>query len=602
VTPARAVADPLSTTMRLSLSARLLTVLAACTLLHCASGSTGGDVSGDDSTPGSSGGTSGGASSSGASSSGGSSGGSSGSTSGSSSGGGDDDAADSTVDDEGGALDATVDAPSTDATGGGGEGAAPEASPGDATTIDATMPVEASAPEAGGNPVDAGPDAIVEASVDAGGGASEGAAPDDAGGDCAPNGEFTQTSFVSLAVPPGAPLSQTENDPLPGDGGAGPAGWNFYQISGAECRDGSPTGFYVHYGTAPKLFIYLEGGGACSSATFCSHNPANMNQSFPGGAPTQGQTIGGSIAAFSTTPQQPYVPTPASGLTAAYSPGIFDFTNAANPLKDWSGVYVPYCTGDVHFGTADNVTIPSDGVLPALTGQHFVGHLNLQRFIARIVPTFPSVTQVLLAGASAGGFGAGLNYGMVQDSFGEIPVTVLDDSGPPFRVAYLPACVQEQWRELWGFNAALPSDCAECFRSDGSGLTDLVLYWNHKYANARVGLVSTIEDEVMRLFFASGDDSCASNNATLLDTEQVTGGYTGAEYTAGLQDLVTTYACTGALATYYIGGQNAAFPNPTYHQHIFRQEFYTADTNDGGITMAQWTSNLLSGNLQIAGP
>jgi hypothetical protein len=597
--------------MRLSSSPRLCAVLAACALLHCASGSTGTNevVGGDDATQGSSGGASGGGSGSGSSSSG-----SSGS-SGSSSGVEDDGATDSTL---ASSDDATVDAPGEDVASGDDGATAAETGPsdapaGDVTTADATPPQDASTdasskPETGGGsadsgtpPVDAGADATIDATVDASGG-TDSSTSVDAGADCAPNSQYVQTTFVNLAVPPGAPLSQTENDPLPGDGGAAPSGWSFYQISGAQCRDGSPTGFYVHYGTSEKLFIYLEGGGACSSATFCTHNPSTMSQSFPGGAPTQGQTIGGSIAAFSTTPQEPYVPTPASGGNPAYSPGIFDFTNPANPVKDWSGVYVPYCTGDVHFGTADNVTVPGDGVLPALTGQHFVGHLNLQRFIARIVPTFPDVTQVLLTGASAGGFGAGLNYGMVQDSFGSVPVTVLDDSGPPFRIGYLPACVQQQWRQLWGFDAALPSDCAECARSDGSGLTDIVLYWHHKYGNARVGLVSTTQDEVMRLFFASGDNDCATNNATLLDTEQLAGGYTGAQYTAGLQDLVSTYACTGALATYYIGGQSSTFPNPTYHQHIFRSEFYTADTNDGGITMAQWTSNLLAGNLQIVGP
>jgi hypothetical protein len=468
-------------------------------------------------------------------------------------------------------------------------------------TVDAapdatTTPDTGTGNEAG--TADAGPGTGPDAPADTGGG-TETSTAGDAGSDCAPNSQFVQTSFVSLAVTPGTALSQSENDPLPGDAGAAPTGWHFYQIAGAQCRDGSPTGFYVHYGTAQKLFIYLEGGGACSSATFCSHNPSTMNQSFPGGAQSQGQTIGGSLGAFSTTPQQPYLPTAAMGITPAYSPGIFDFTNAANPVKDWSGVYVPYCTGDVHFGTADNVTVPGDGLLPALPNQHFVGHLNLQKFIARLVPTFPSVTQVLLTGASAGGFGAGLNYGMVQDSFGSVPVTVLDDSGPPFRIAYLPACVQQQWRQLWGFDAALPSDCAECFRSDGSGLTDIVLYWHHKYANAKVGLVSTMQDEVMRLFFGSGNNNCATNNATTLS---LTGGQTPAAYTAGLQDLVSTYACTGALAAYYIGGSNPNFPNPTFHQHIFRSEFYTADTNDGGITMAQWTANLLAGSLQIVGP
>jgi hypothetical protein len=436
------------------------------------------------------------------------------------------------------------------------------------------------------------------------GSTSSGGAPTggEGGGTCAAD-ESTQESFVNLAAPKLAALSQSENDAIPAPSGttlAVPQGWHYYAISGAMCRDGSPAGIYVHYGTANKLFIYLEGGGACSSPTFCSHNPAAVAQAFSGGAQSQGQTVGGSLGSVTGGAYQaPYVPTAASGLTAAYSPGIFDFTNAANPVKDWSGVYVPYCTGDVHFGTADNVTIPGDGVLPALTGQHFVGYRNMQKFIGHIVPTFPDVTQVMLTGASAGGFGAGLNYGMVQDTFGNVPVTVLDDSGPPFTTMDLPACVQKEWRDLWGFDAALPSDCAECTSSDGSGLTNIIMYWHHKYPHARVGLVSTTQDEVMRLFFGSADSNCASNNATLLSAS---GGYSGMQYTQGLQDLVTAYRCTGVFATYYIGGQNPNFPYANYHQHIFRSEFYTVDTNSGSQTMAQWATDFLNGTLDIDGP
>jgi hypothetical protein len=432
--------------------------------------------------------------------------------------------------------------------------------------------------------------------------AASGSADAGAPSSCAPYGQFPQTSFVDLAAPLGTPLDRNENDAIPGDAGStSPQGWNFYSVPGALCRDGSATGLYVHYGSSDKLFIYLEGGGACSSATFCSHNPANIATVFSGGPQSQGQTIAGSLL-FSSAPQQPYVPTPASGITPAYSPGMFDFTNSANPFKDYNGVYIPYCTGDVHFGTADNVTIPGDGVLPALPNQHFVGYRNMQKFIGRIVPTFPGLSQVVLTGASAGGFGAGLNYGMVQDSFGKIPVTVLDDSGPPFRAQYLPACLQRQWRDLWGFDKALPSDCAECFNADGSGLTDIVIYWLHKYKTATVGIVSTAQDEVMRLFFSSGDNACASNNATALTLTQALGGFTGMQYAQGLDDLRTTYSCTGRLATYYIGGQNPNYLNPTYHQHVFRSEFYQAITNDGGTTMAQWAADLTSGTIHDVGP
>jgi hypothetical protein len=457
-------------------------------------------------------------------------------------------------------------------------------------------------PPPGGGATSGGDSGSPEDSLASGG--EDGSAVDGGATGCAANDKYPQTTFVSLAVTPGQPLTKGQSDAVPGDAGVlTPAGWDFHQ--GGLCRDGSPAGFYVHYSptSSDKLFIYLEGGGACDSATFCSHNPANIQTVFSGGAATQGQTIVGSLS-FATTGQVPYTATPAQGLSPAYSPGMFDFTNAANPFQNWNAVYVPYCTGDVHFGTADDVDIPGDGLLGDSPHQHFVGHLNLQSYVARIVPTFPNLSQVVLTGASAGGFGAGLNYGMVQDSFGpRVPVVVLDDSGPPFSVQYLPACLQKKWRQIWGFDAALPSDCKECFQSDGSGLTDIVYYWLHKYPSARVGTVSTLQDEVIRLFYAQGLNSCASDNASSLTFGQaLCGGFTCAQYTAGLDDLVTTFGCTGRLATYLIGGQNPSYTNPTYHQHIFRSEFYQALTNDGGITMAQWASDFLGGKVEMVGP
>ncbi len=412
---------------------------------------------------------------------------------------------------------------------------------------------------------------------------------------CAASNKYPQTHFVDLAVPLGTAVVKGQSDRLPDDAGAAPAGWDFHE--GGLCRDGSPAGFFVHFApsSSDKLYIYLEGGGACDSATFCTHNPANMETVFSGGAATQGQTIAGSLS-FSKTPQVPYVP------DGGYSPGIFDFTNMDNPFKDWNAVYVPYCTGDVHFGTLDSVDIPDQGITAGVKAQHFVGHLNLQKYIAQIVPTFPNLSQVLLTGASAGGFATGLNYGMVQDTFGKVPVIILDDSGPAMAVQYVPACLQKQWRTLWGFDAALPTDCTECSNADGSGLTNIDYYWLQKYGTARVGVVSTVQDEVIRLFFSQGDTSCASDDATILTLDQSTGGYTGKEYTQGLEDLLSTFQCTGRFASYYIGGTNPKYMHPTYHQHIFRNEFYQAITNDGGTTMAQWASDFVNDKIENLGP
>ena len=80
----------------------------------------------------------------------------------------------------------------------------------------------------------------------------------------------------------------------------------------------------------------------------------------------------------------------------------------------------------------------------------------------------------------------------------------LNDSGPPFSEQYLPACLQKNWSKLWGFDAALPKDCAECSMADGSGPTNIDYYWMHKYPKLTLGVVSTMQDEVIRLFFSQG--------------------------------------------------------------------------------------------------
>ena len=43
-------------------------------------------------------------------------------------------------------------------------------------------------------------------------------------------------------------LDRNHSDPLLTDAGvATPAGWNFYKIDNAICRDGSPNGIFVRY-------------------------------------------------------------------------------------------------------------------------------------------------------------------------------------------------------------------------------------------------------------------------------------------------------------------------------------------------------------------
>ncbi len=388
----------------------------------------------------------------------------------------------------------------------------------------------------------------------------------------------TAPGYMNLAPTMGAPLDRNGGTTLTP---AAPTGWIWYPIDGAICRDGSPTGFFVHYGTAPKLAIYLEGGGACINNDFCIYNPANKDQILTG----NGETVIGSAFGSAAGRQQP-------GVYEGVPHGMHDLTNTANPYKDWSHVYVPYCTGDVHFGTR------MDSIVPGVTApQQFVGYRNMQKFIARIVPTFENeVNQVVLTGASAGSFGAALNFSMVQDAFGSVRVFPILDSGVPFEDSHWPSCMQQQWRTLWGLNDAMPADCAECFQADGGGMIQLADFLLDKHPNARLAVVSGLNDEVIRLFFSPGLENCATiTTATpvgiTLGQFSPTVYITAAEYEASLRGVKAKYMSTNRMSTYFIGGLIA-----NLHQHTFRNRFYEAAA--GGKTIVSFITDYLNDTMQ----
>lgn len=403
------------------------------------------------------------------------------------------------------------------------------------------------------------------------------------GGFVGTDGTNTAEGFINLAPQMGAPLDPQGATML---SPPAPAGWNWYPIDGAMCRDGSPAGIFVHFGTANKLLWYLEGGGACSSLGFCNFNPPNVNSVISG----DGQTVLGSALGVVPGRQQPGV------FEGGVMRGMFDTANPANPFKDWNMVYTPYCTGDVYFGTRQNVTV--QGVA---TPQQFVGYLNMQKFVARLVPTFgETVDRVILTGASAGGFGSALNFSMVQDSFGDVRVDVLDDSGPPFSDQFMPACMQQRWRDLWGYNDSLPPDCEECFQADGGGLVHLADFLMRKHPKATIAIVSSMQDEIIRLFFSAGLNNCA--NFATADPVALTLGQAmpgtfmdGPSYTGGLTELRTLYGNTGRLATYYM-----AAANMTLHQHTWRQRFY--EPASGNMTIAAFVTDFLNGTMAQVGP
>ncbi|HEU5056511.1 MAG TPA: pectin acetylesterase-family hydrolase [Kofleriaceae bacterium] len=251
--------------------------------------------------------------------------------------------------------------------------------------------------------------------------------------------------------------------------------WTWFPVDGNTCMDGSATGIGLNLDFASdKLVVFLEGGGACFNAQSC------LSVAHQDGF---GEAEMTELASY---------------LDAG---GILDRDDADNPVAGWSYVFIPYCTGDVHAGAQP------DGA----GGRDYVGYGNVTRAVQLVADRMGgSLTQVLLTGQSAGGFGAAYNYDQVATIFGELDVAVdlLDDSGPPLSTTYLTPCLQQVFRSRWNLDATLPADCDECTAGDGPGLVALIATLSEKYPDRRLGLVTSLADQTIRLFYGFGYPDC----------------------------------------------------------------------------------------------
>ncbi len=166
--------------------------------------------------------------------------------------------------------------------------------------------------------------------------------------------------------------------------------------------------FWSKTGASKSLVIYFEGGGACWD---------NLTCTFP---------IGSGLP--SPAPQF-YVPQIFPGTNPANYSGLFEQANPANPVKDWSFVYIPYCTGDIHGGSATRQYFNAGN--PFLPASYTIQHRGFDNFMVVldwIKKNFDAPKSILVTGSSAGGYGATANFPYVADSYPNAHMYVLADA------------------------------------------------------------------------------------------------------------------------------------------------------------------------------
>jgi hypothetical protein len=236
-----------------------------------------------------------------------------------------------------------------------------------------------------------------------------------------------------------------------------------------QCSDASEFSYWLHRGDPARVVFFLEGGGACFSAQTC--------------APGESATFNPNLA--EGLPDRPgYAGEEADG-------GLLDLENPDNPLAGASVVYVPYCTGDLHLGSATHDY--GGGVVV----QHR-GRTNATTALETLAEEFPDAEQVVVLGQSAGSAGAPLYGGLAHDLLPDARITVLADAsgaypGDPAITGLIGG--------LWGIFDRLP-DWPEAAGDPPTAwsLPGLFVQTGEHVPDADLATINTADDAVQRAF------------------------------------------------------------------------------------------------------
>jgi hypothetical protein len=180
------------------------------------------------------------------------------------------------------------------------------------------------------------------------------------------------------------------------------------------CSNGTPFSYFVRPNSAESdnLMVYFQGGGACWFGDICN---LAVNPTYD---PFVDET---------DTP-------PASG--------IMDFANEENPFADYSVVFVPYCTADVHIGSSDTTYTDSAG--DEVTIFHR-GYENSTTVLDWTFANFEAPETVFVTGSSAGSIPAPFYAEFVAEAYPEARIEVLGDAAGGYRLLERGISTLESW-------------------------------------------------------------------------------------------------------------------------------------------------------------
>ncbi len=171
--------------------------------------------------------------------------------------------------------------------------------------------------------------------------------------------------------------------------------------------------FFVQKGNPNKLLFGLDGGGACWDAATCIGSPLIGSSTY--------------TVALDETPE-----------ILANTGGFFDAGNTANPFHNYTKIFVPYCSADVHWGSRDTTYVLD--LAPGVQLTWLIHHRGMDNFLAvldwlqksggeQFQIDFSRARDVTVSGASAGAYGANVAFAYVAELAPGARLNLISDAG-----------------------------------------------------------------------------------------------------------------------------------------------------------------------------
>lgn len=312
--------------------------------------------------------------------------------------------------------------------------------------------------------------------------------------------------------------------------------------------------FFVKGGKTNNLVIYFQGGGACWDTMNCLYVHTYYEE-VP------------SLAMFANTEGK----------------GIFDTMNPANPFKDWYFVYIPYCTGDIHWGANDVAYLDYADQIPIFdswTIRHR-GFVNFQLVMKWVEENFQLPFKIFVTGSSAGGYGAVMGFPYVKEAYPYSQVYALGDAAN--------GVVGEQFQSasIYNWNIQIPTWIPgfEGGYTPDMEMSDVYLNIAHYYSDSKLGQFSTAWDNNQAFFYnvmLNINSPSVWNNIFPI----------WCNWHNQMLSLAYETADDALNYRYYIAAGD-------YHTILMSPNFYTEDS--AGVSFAKWVKMMVNNPLNKHG-